>query len=965
MITTRAGSSGARGLRAEQIGRLVESILRRDDGLPPISEAALLRQYPELMPELADSLRTGRAVRAAAHQARQDNLDGVFQESGTVPSEDELSFFERALNRYEILMRIDHGGQGVVYKAIHKASNRTVAIKVLLDGPLATKRQRHRFEREAQLLSRLRHPNIVTLYDSGVVRGRQFFAMEYIDGLPIDDYVLLHRPTVQDIVRLFVTVCRAISSAHQHGIIHRDLKPTNILVDLDGQPHVLDFGLAKCIEDGSDVQMGETISLAGQVPGTLAFLSPEQACGDGTGVDIRSDIYTLGLILYQLLVGVPPYSLDGEITVVRARIMSEAPRPLHVAARDSEACLIPATGVVSDDLERIVFKALAKEKGRRYQSVQAFADDLDRYLVGEAVEAKADSNFYLLRKTIRKYRLHALFVAAIFVLLALSSVLVASLWWRARNEATRAETQRDNARQTAGLAQATLDEVISEFETSIRTLAGGAKVRDRLLHRMSERLLALQPLVESDADMESLTARLREKQGDIARAQGRNADAVVHYRAFLDICLHRAGINGEWPSSGDAGLDVARAYRKVAVASEDPEKYLHEAITVGKLLVDQDSASLGARRELSKARVALAQRFFDTGRFCEAASEAEAAANGLRSLGDGTEGYEESQSALATAWGLQGRALVKLGNADSASEVLEAALRLLEQISANRPTDVEVRHKLLISCVQLARLYEIAGNSEKATSLLERAVGIGEYLTVVDPSITAWKRDVYAAHHELSRLYLAGKRLSQSEVHCDAAMALAKSLEEAEPDNSEWQRVGAFSHLRRGTLLMAKQEPQRACDEFGLAVATLENLKDSTGGDLALLAELASAHDWLGTCASKLQDAPLAEQHYTAAFDIRRFLLDAQPGVTKRELDVVLSALKLASWHLGQDTADNDTVAEVFLDQAESMLNVLLDTGRLSGRMRKYASWQDKIRHNRELIARHAARRAACIQGDE
>jgi len=961
MIRSRTESSESGSRRAEQIARIVESILRQEDGANPTVDAELERQYPEFVPDLVESLHTARAVHAAAQQARQQNL--ADRAGGESPRfGDDLLFLDKALDRYEVLTRIDHGGQGVIYKAIHKASNRTVAIKVLLDGPLATERQRHRFEREAHLLSRLRHPNIVTLYDSGVVRGRQFFAMEYIEGLPIDDYVLLNRPPVQDVVHLFVKVCRAISSAHQHGIIHRDLKPTNIFVDLDGEPHVLDFGLAKCIEDGSDAQMGATVSLAGQVPGTLGFLSPEQASGDSAGVDVRSDIYALGLILYQLLVGVPPYSLQGDVSAIRARIMFETPRPLRVAAQDPEAGVVPTTGEISDDLERIILRALAKEKERRYQSVEALADDLCRYLAGEAVEAKADSNLYLLRKTIRKYRVHAAFAAAIFVLLAVSSGLVASLWWRARAEATRAQTQRDNARQTAALAQATLDEVISEFETSIRTLAGGAAVRDRLLQRMSDKLKELQPFVESDVDMEPLTLRLREKQGDIARAQGRTTEAVGHYQAFLEIALRRAGRNAEPPGDATARLAVGRAYRKLAAASEDPERHLRQAIELGEALVEELPASMEAGQELSKARVALAQHFFDTGRFSEAVSEAEAATDGLQRIVDGADEGEESQDVLATAWGLEGRALVKLGNADSGARLLEAALGLFENMSCQRPTDVEVRHKLLIGCVQLGRLREIAGHPNEAATLLEEAVRIGEYLTLVDPTITGWKRDLYAAHHELGRLYLEGSQLAKSEVHCEAAVALAKALQEAEPDNPEWRRIGAFSHIRRGSLLMAKEDLRQAYEELGLAVATLEELSSSSPGDSALLAELASAHDWLGMCAGKLNEAPTAQGHYAAAYAIRQSLLDAQPGVVKREIDVVLSAMKLASWHLRQDTAEDDAAAKTFLDKAETMLNALLDTGRLSRSMKRYTKWKEDMLHNRQLILRHAERRTASTQ---
>jgi serine/threonine protein kinase len=338
------------------------------------------------------------------------------------PDTMELEALNKSLPEFDILELVAHGGQGVVYKAVQKSTDRIVALKLLHEASIHSKRRQERFEREIELVARLRHPNIVTVYGSGTVLGRPYFAMEFVDGMPIDDYVLLHRPPIATTLVLFEKICRAVASVHQRGLIHRDLKPGNILVDLDGEPHVLDFGLAK-----SFVEQDLSLSLAGQVVGTLPFLSPEQARGEDDAVDTRSDIYSLGVILYYLLAGSMPYSVDGSPDSVRRNIIETLPRPLD--RRRVESGDPSNTTVVDDELSHVVLKALAKEKERRYQSADAFADDIARYLNGDIVEAKADSAMYVIRRTMRRYKVHVA-VASVFFLLIVGSLVATTVLWR-------------------------------------------------------------------------------------------------------------------------------------------------------------------------------------------------------------------------------------------------------------------------------------------------------------------------------------------------------------------------------------------------------------------------------------------------------------------------------------------------------------------------------------------------------
>jgi len=315
-----------------------------------------------------------------------------------------------SIEGYEILHEIHRGGQGVVYKAVQLATKRTVALKVLLHGPYASAKQQHRFEREIDLIASLQHPNIVTVYDSGVAQGHYYFAMEYIHGLPLDTYMSAKNWDVDETLQLFQKICSAVNSAHQRGVIHRDLKPANIRVDMDGEPHVLDFGLAKAA--GPDLQGGVPVTATGEFMGTLAYASPEQTMGDPNMVDIRTDVYSLGVILFEMLTGEYPYKVTGSMADVLNNIAEAEPKRPSTFRRQ-----------INNEIETIVLQALAKEKHRRYQSAEALARDVSRYLAGEAIEAKRNSAFYILRKTVVRHRRWVFAGVLLFMLLAVFGVV--------------------------------------------------------------------------------------------------------------------------------------------------------------------------------------------------------------------------------------------------------------------------------------------------------------------------------------------------------------------------------------------------------------------------------------------------------------------------------------------------------------------------------------------------------------
>ncbi len=344
---------------------------------------------------------------------------------------------------YEVMRELSRGGQGIVYQAIQAHTKRLVAIKVLRGGAGASKSARLRFEREVELVARLQHPNIISIFHSGVTGDdRQFYVMDYVRGVPLQRYVQEKQQTLEDALRLFATVCDAVQLAHRHGIIHRDLKPSNILVDLDGKPHVLDFGLAKWVATPVET----AISLTDDVVGTLPYMSPEQAAGGPGALDVRTDVYSLGVLLYELLTGGFPYPVAGRTADI-LRHIAETPavppsrqwnRARGIAQR-SRRPVRPGECPLDAEVQTIVLQALAKERTRRYASAGELADDVRRYLAGEPIQARRDSLTYLAwaraRRVLRRQPLTATVGGLVLAALATQYVAVPLVYrWTPLND---------------------------------------------------------------------------------------------------------------------------------------------------------------------------------------------------------------------------------------------------------------------------------------------------------------------------------------------------------------------------------------------------------------------------------------------------------------------------------------------------------------------------------------------------
>ena len=376
------------------------------------------------------------------------NLTATRDPSNTPEAPDHhLRVVPEIIGDYRIIALLGEGGMGTVYQAEQMHPHRIVALKMIRPG-ISHEKVLRRFKREAEALGRLQHPGIAQIYEAGtadsVLGPQPYFAMEFIQGKRLKEYATDRRLTTPQRLELMVQVCEAVHHAHQRGIIHRDLKPGNILVDTNGHVKILDFGVALLTD--SDAHATRQTDL-GQLIGTLAYMSPEQVVADSQGLDIRSDVYALGVILYELLASKMPYTIHGKAVheAVQA-IREEEPAPLSAVHSSYRG-----------DIDTIVAKALEKDKTRRYASAIELAGDIRRHLADEPITARPPSTAYQVRKFARRHKALVAATSAVFLALVIGVVVSTREAMRAHKAELAAEEQRKRADQEANAARAVID----------------------------------------------------------------------------------------------------------------------------------------------------------------------------------------------------------------------------------------------------------------------------------------------------------------------------------------------------------------------------------------------------------------------------------------------------------------------------------------------------------------------------
>jgi len=427
-----------------------------------------------------------------------------------------------SIGRYRILRLVGEGGMGSVYEAEQEQPRRAVALKVIKQG-LADPELLWRFRQESQALARLQHPGIAQIYEAGAEESgaglQPFFAMEFIRGRPLLQYAAEHELNMAQRLELMAKICDAVHHAHQRGLIHRDLKPGNILVDDTGQPKILDFGVARVTD--SDVQATQQTDV-GQLVGTLAYMSPEQVLADPLELDTRSDVYALGVILYQLLAGRLPYNISRKVHEAARAIQEDDPTPLSSIHRRYRG-----------DVETIVAKALEKDKTRRYASAADLAADIRRFLQDEPIVARPPSATYQLQKFARRHKAVVTAAAVVFAVLVAGIIVSTREVVLVRRAEQTAEAVNDFLRNDllaqASVAKQSRPGTKPDPHLEVRTAL------DRAAARIAGKF-DRQPAVE---------AAIRETIGQTYKDLGLYSEARKHLERALE--LYRSALGVENP----------------------------------------------------------------------------------------------------------------------------------------------------------------------------------------------------------------------------------------------------------------------------------------------------------------------------------------------------------------------------------------------------------------------------------
>jgi tetratricopeptide (TPR) repeat protein len=733
------------------------------------------------------------------------------------------------LGDYKIISLLAEGGMGEVYLAEDTKLQRTVAIKLVKQGLGTASILRH-FRNEEKILAGLNHPNIARLYGAGVTQnGLPYFVMEYVEGPRLDHYCREKHLSIPERLALFQKVCSAITYAHQRLVIHRDIKPANIRVTGEGEPKLLDFGIAKILDPAMSVRIEQTMTFLGVM--TPEYASPEQVRGEN--MTTSSDVYSLGVVLFELLTDQRPYQITRRRPdqIARAITEQEPARPSTAVARGDggSKSQVPSPKMLRGDLDNIVLKAMRKEPQRRYASVEQLSGDIRRHLTNLPVIARPDTRSYRAAKFVQRNRVWVAMAAVIF--LTLTGGIIATLW-----QAHVAREQRELARAERGRAQLEFNDVrklatsfLFEFNSSIQNLPGATPARKLLVQRALEYLSKLAQQSRGDADLQRELAEAYLKVGDL---QG----------------------NPYEPNLGD---------------THGAEESYEKALTISRALVQADKKDSQARRYLGRSYQSIGEVLPLLGKPNDGVADLHRAAEIFEGLVSSAPHDKDLRVQLADCYqslgDLQGHSdLQNLGDRAGALESYRKAIAVFDAMAAEDSADQKARGGAAVMRIRIGDMQQAQGDLDVALENYHGALERAQSLAAVDPKNDRFRRILALSYRKIADIDKQKEDYNQALENASRATEINQSLAAADPDNAQAANNYALSLTTVADLLDKTGDLEGSLAKYRQTVGILEKLSAAAPADLFMRGQLSQTLVSIGAVLAqqgKLAEARTSTSH--------------------------------------------------------------------------------------------------------